>query len=56
MKHKVKLDKMLQEAQSKLEYSTAQVALLKNAYAKLESEVENGEYVARCFVFQQGKK
>ena len=48
VKHKVKLDKMLQEAQSKLEYSTAQVALLKNAYAKLESEVENGEYVARC--------
>ena len=40
------LDKRLKEAQSKREYSLAQVALRKNAYVKLESEVENGEYVA----------
>ena len=46
VKHKVQLDQRLKEAQSKLEYSLAQVALLKNAYVKLESKVENGEYVA----------
>ena len=46
VKHEVQLDKRLKEAQSKLEYSLAQVALLKHAYVKLESELENGEYVA----------
>ena len=46
VKHKVQLDKRLKEAQLKREYSIAQVALLKNAYMKLESEVENGEYMA----------